>query len=66
MTITNHIRRIEELAELVIEYVDDREYAKAHTVIDAIEKRSRLAHEHVDHLQLIAERTFISAGEDPS
>ena len=64
MTITNHIRRIEDLAELVIEYVDDREYEKAHTVLDAIEKRARLAHEHIDNLQLVTRPVPVPAGED--
>lgn len=64
MTITNHIRAIEDLAELLIEYVDDREYSKAQIVIDAIEERTRLAREHIDHLQLISERTFFPACEN--
>lgn len=64
MTITNHIRRIEALADLFIEHVDDREYEKAHSALDDIETRTRLAHEHVDHLQLVAERTFAPAGVD--
>lgn len=62
MTITNHIRRIEDLAEQVIEHVDAREYEQAHEDLTYIETRVRLAHEHVDHLQLVAERTFEPAG----
>ena len=61
MTITNHVRRIQELSDLVIEYVDDREYAKAHTVIDAIEKRARLAHEHIDDLQDLVSPSLVPA-----
>lgn len=51
MTITNHIRRIEDLAEQVIGFVDTREYHMAHSALCDIEKRARLAHEHLDHLQ---------------
>ena len=64
MTITNHIRRIEDLAEQVIGFVDSREYEMAHSALDDIEKRTRLAHEHLDHLQTVTPRVPVSAGED--
>lgn len=62
MTITNHIRRIEDLAEQVIAAVDDRNYFKAHFALTEIETRTRLAHEHVDHLQDVQPRAFSPAG----
>ena len=62
MTITNHTKMIEFLAGQVIADVDDRNYSAAHNDLDDIATRVRLAHEHVDHLQLIAERTFVPAG----
>jgi len=62
MTITNHIRMIETLASVVIEYVDDREYENAHSALDDIETRVRLAHEHLDHLQDVTPRVPVPAG----
>ena len=64
MTITNHIRRIEDLANQVIEDVDDREYEKAHCALDDIEVKCHAAHRHIDHLQDVTPRSFVSAGED--
>lgn len=63
MTITNHIRRIEDLAAQVIEHVDDREYRKAHFALDDIETRVRLARAHIDHLQDVTPRALVSAGD---
>jgi len=62
MTITNHVRRIEDLAEQVIKHVDDREYVEAHEDLDFIITRVRLAHEHVDHLQSVTPRAPVPAG----
>lgn len=64
MTITNHIRRIEDLAELVLMHVDDREYGKAHLALVDIEIRTRLAQEHVDHLQQVTPRELVPVGGD--
>lgn len=64
MTITNHIRKIEELSEKVIEYVDDREYRQAHHVITSIERRCLLAHEHVDYLQSVTPRDIATSKGD--
>ena len=63
VTITNHIRRIEDLAEQVIENVDDREYGKAHCALDDITNKVRLAHEHIDHLQDVTPRIPVPAGD---
>lgn len=62
MTITNHVRMIETLTAVVIEYVDDRNYAGAHSALDDISTRVRLAHEHVDHLQELKRRKLLPAG----
>lgn len=56
MTITNHVRNIQNFADLLIENVDDRKYRHAHNTIAAIESEARLAHEHVDHLQRVTPR----------
>lgn len=62
MTITNHIRTIEDIANNVILAVDDRKYGTAHMLLDTIEKRARLAHEHIDQLQNIQDRPVDGKG----
>lgn len=64
VTITNHIRRIEDLAGQVIAHVDDRKYAEAHEDLDFIEVRVRLAHRHIDHLQNVTDFCARPAGGD--
>lgn len=54
MTITNHIRNIQNFADLLIENIDERKYRHAHHIINAIECEARLAHEHVDKLQNVS------------
>lgn len=63
MTITNHIRRIEDLANQVIEHVDAREYQKAHSALDDISCKVQAAHEHLDHLQTVTPRALVSSGD---
>lgn len=63
MTITNHIRRIEYHCFKVIEHVDAREYRHAHSALDDIADRVRLAHEHLDHLQTVAPRVPVPLGD---
>lgn len=53
MTLTNHFRSIDKLTALVLPLVDSKEYEQAHFVIDDIETKCRLAHRHIDKLQLI-------------
>jgi len=62
MTITNHTRRIGELAAQVLKHVDDREYVEAHEDLDYIETRVRLAHRHIDHLQNVTDFCARPAG----
>ena len=62
MTITNHIQRIEALASLALSYVDDREYEKAHCALDDIEKKVRVAHRHIYHLQNVTDFCARPAG----
>jgi len=62
MTITNHTRRIEDLANDVIHFVDRREYPNAHAVLDDIEKEVRLAHRHIDHVQNVSDFCARPAG----
>ena len=62
VTITNHIRRIEDLASEVIGHVDAREYQKAHCALDDIEKKVRSAREHIDHLQFVTYFSLASSG----
>lgn len=62
MTITNHVRRIETLSAIVMEYVDAREYRRAHGALDEIAIRVRRAHEHIDHLQEHVPRDLVPTG----
>lgn len=62
MTITNHIRKIQEHAESVIEHVDDRDYARAHVALDYIEHNVRSARDHIDNLQKHADCAARPAG----
>ncbi len=62
MTLTDNIRNIEELANLVIEYADVREYESAHCALDDIEKKVRALHRHIDQLQLKADCAARPAG----
>lgn len=62
MTITNHIRRIEYLADQVIVHVDERNYCAAHSALDDIIVRTLLAHEHIDHLQDVLPVELVPAG----
>ncbi len=55
MTLTNHTRRISELAGGVQELADKREYEKAHSALVEIEKRVHKLRNHLDHLQMHAE-----------
>lgn len=61
MTITNHVRRIQDLADQVIAHVDDRNYCAAHSALVDIEERVCLAHEHIDHLQDVTPRAPVPA-----
>lgn len=64
MTITNHIRKIQEHAESVIEHVDDRDYAKAHVALDFIEHNVRSARDHIENIQAKADCAARPAGEN--
>ena len=47
------MNKIKELAVEVIEFVDAREYEKAHIVLDDIEIKTRAVHRHICKLQLV-------------
>lgn len=64
MTITNHIRDIETLANETIHHVDRKEYGRAHIRLDDIEKKVREAHRHIDHLQNVTDFAARPAGGD--
>lgn len=63
MTITNHMRRIEERAGHVLVFVDARKYREAHHALYDIEERALLAHEHIDHLMDVTAWDLVPAGE---
>ena len=64
VTITNHIRKIQEHADSVIEHVDDRDYARAHVALDYIEHNVCSARYHIEKLQSIAACATCPAGGD--
>ena len=65
MTLTNHVRRIQELAEAVITLCDSRKYEESHCALDDIEVRARCLHRHIDNLQLKADCAARPAGDVP-
>lgn len=64
MSITNHIRKIQEHAESVIEHVDEKRYRMAHSALDIIATQVRESHEYIDKLQLVKPRDLAPAGGD--
>ncbi len=64
MTITNHIRRIEELAGDVIYLVDHKDYEMAHLRLDELEGKVHAARRHIDHLQNVTDFAARPAGGD--
>ena len=63
MTITNHIRRIEELSTAVIDLVDARDYEGAHVLLDEIGAKVHAAHRHIDTLQRVTSEFPVPADE---
>ncbi len=51
MTLTNHTKRIEELAGVVTILCDNRKYEEAHCALDDIEAKVHALRRHVDILQ---------------
>ncbi len=64
MTITNHIQRIQSLADDTLRLADLKDYGNAHMLLDEIEKKVRLAHRHIDHLQNVTDFCARPAEED--
>lgn len=64
MTITNHLRRIEELANHVTVYVDSQNYAEAHEALDGIESCCHASHSHIDNLQTVFNQAFKPESEE--
>ena len=63
VTITNHIRRIEELAASVLEHVDARRYPEAHIALDDIESKCHSARAHLIHLQDVLPPVHVPKGD---
>lgn len=64
MTITNHIRRIQDLADDVIALVDLKDYGNAHLLLDELEGKVQAARRHIDHLQNVSDFCARPAGGD--
>lgn len=63
VTLTDHIRKIQEHAERAIEHVDDRDYACANVALDNIEANIHSARDHIENLQLKADCAARPAGD---
>lgn len=66
MTITNHIKWIQNEAEAIIEHADARDYASAHVNLDNIESHVRGVRNHIKELQRKADCAARPAGDEPS
>lgn len=64
MTLTNHTRRIEELAGDVVRFADAREYENAHLALDTIVMKVQELRRYIEHLQWMAPRVPGPAGEN--
>ena len=64
MTLTNHTKRIEELASAVTILCDSRKYEEAHCALDDIETKVHALRRHVDDLQNVHKFCARPAGED--
>jgi len=53
VTLSNHTKRIEELAGAVTTLCDSRKYEEAHCALDDIEAKVHALRRHVDNLQEI-------------
>ena len=62
MTITNHMQRIEVLANDTLQHVDRKEYERAHIILDELVKKVHEAHRHIDHLQNVRDFCARPAG----
>lgn len=62
MTLTNHTKRIEELAGAVTILCDSRKYEEAHCALDNIEAKVHQVHRHIDHLQNVTDFAARPAG----
>jgi len=55
VTLTNHTKRIEELAGAVTILADNRKYEEAHCALDDIVSKVHKLRRHIDNLQLKAD-----------
>ena len=62
MTLTNHIQRIEALANEALHHVDRKEYPQAHLVLDGLEMNVLEVRRHIDHLQNVRDFSPVPAG----
>jgi len=62
VTLSNHTKRIEELAGIVTTLCDSRKYEEAHCALDDIEAKVHALRRHVDDLQEITRHRARLAG----
>jgi len=64
MTLTNHTKRIEELAGAVTTLCDSRKYEDAHCALDEMISKVHALRRHIDNLQLKADCAARPPGKD--
>lgn len=64
MTLTNHIKRIEDLTSAFTIMVDNRKFGEAHIVLDEIQSKTQALRRHIEHLQNVTDFCARPAGED--
>ncbi|NVM23068.1 MAG: hypothetical protein HWN68_14955 [Desulfobacterales bacterium] len=64
MTLTNHIRKIQELAGGVSYLCDQRKYHEAHVDLDKLQCRLYAVRRHIEHLQNVVDFCPRPAGDD--
>ena len=64
VTLTNHIRTIQDFASTCLIHVDRKEYPQAHICLDDIEARVRAVRRHIEHLQNVRDFCPMPKGGD--
>jgi len=63
VTLTNHIQRIEALANECLQHVDRKEFPQAHLSLDGLEMNVLELRRHIEHLQNVTDFCARPAGD---
>lgn len=55
VTLTNHIKRMDELTIDIVRLVDCKDYPNAHLLLDELESKVNCVRRHIDHLQNVTD-----------